>query len=63
MKLFSLQYIIRKYFRLPRKKLWVAALKLNRWPVKWWDEEVEARRKKEEIRQKKISKLYPKNPK
>ena len=63
MKLFSIQYIIRKYFRLPRKKLWVAALKLNRWPVKWWDEEVEARRKKEEIRQKKISKLYPKNPK
>jgi|TARA_B100001939_G_scaffold70703_1_gene59098 hypothetical protein len=63
MKLFSLQYIIRKYFRLPRKKLWVAALKLNRWPVKWWDEEVEARRKKEELRQKKISKLYPKNPK
>ena len=63
MKLFSLQYLIRKYFRLPRKKLWVAALKLNRWPVKWWDEEVEARRKKEEIRQKKISKLYPKNPK
>ena len=63
MKLFSLQYIIRKYARLPSKKLWIVALKMNRWPVKWWDEEVEARRKKEELRQKKISKLYPKNPK
>tara|TARA_A100001011_G_scaffold131480_1_gene138575 strand:+ start:24994 stop:25185 length:192 start_codon:yes stop_codon:yes gene_type:complete len=63
MKLFSLQDIIRKYFRLPRKKLWVAALKLNRAPVIWWDEKVEAKRNQEKLRQKKISKLYPKNPK
>ena len=60
MKLFSLQDIIRKYFRLPRKKLWIAALKLNRAPVVWWDEQVEARRKKEELRKKKIDSLYPK---
>mgnify|MGYP001360251504 CR=1 FL=1 len=60
MKLPSLQQIIRKYFRLPRKKLWIAALKLNRAPVVWWDEQVEARRKKEELRKKKIDSLYPK---
>ena len=60
MKLPSLQDIIRRYFRLPRKKLWIAALKLNRAPVVWWDEQVEARRKKEELRKKKIDSLYPK---
>ena len=60
MKLPSLQQIIRRYFRLPRKKLWIAALKLNRAPVIWWDEQVEARRKKEELRKKKIDSLYPK---
>jgi|TARA_Y200000002_G_scaffold699_3_gene744 hypothetical protein len=60
MKLPSLQQIIRRYFRLPRKKLWIAALKLNRAPVVWWDEQVEARRKKEELRKKKIDSLYPK---
>ena len=63
MNLYSLQYLIRKYFRLPRKKLWIAALKVNRWPVNWWDEEVEARRKKEENRQNKIKSLYPSNGK
>jgi|TARA_B100000945_G_scaffold11810_1_gene9258 hypothetical protein len=46
--------------RLPRRKLWLAALKLQRWPVKWWDEKVEERRNKEKIRKEKISKLYPK---
>jgi len=40
--------------------LWIAALKINRWPVNWWDEKVEARRKKEELRQERIKKLYPK---
>ena len=60
MKLPSLQQIIRRYFRLPRKKLGIAALKLNRAPVVWWDEQVEARRKKEELRKKKIDSLYPK---
>jgi|TARA_B100001093_G_scaffold241414_1_gene231126 hypothetical protein len=60
MKLYSLQYLIRKYFRLPRKKLWVAALKLNRAPVLWYNEEVEQRRNKEKLRKQRISKLYPK---
>tara|TARA_B100001057_G_scaffold71830_1_gene66032 strand:- start:1401 stop:1589 length:189 start_codon:yes stop_codon:yes gene_type:complete len=60
MKLPSLQYLIRRYFRLPRKKLWIAALKINRAPVIWWDEKVEAKRKEKEIRQKKIESLYPK---
>ena len=60
MKYPSLPELIRKYFRLPRKKLWIAALKVNRWPVNWWDEQVEARRKKEELRKKKLESLYPK---
>ena len=60
MKLYSLQYLIRKYFRLPRKKLWIAALKLNRAPVLWYNEEVEKRRNKEKLRKQRISKLYPK---
>ncbi len=60
MKLYSLQYLIRKYFRLPQKKLWIAALKLNRAPVLWYNEEVEQRRNKEKLRKQRISKLYPK---
>ena len=60
MKFPSIQDLIRKYARLPSKKLWIAALKLNRAPVVWWDEQVEARRKKEELRKKKIDSLYPK---
>ena len=63
MKFLTLQDIIRRYFRLPRKKLWIAALKLNRAPVIWWDEVVEAKRNKEKLRQEKIAKLYPKDPK
>ena len=47
-------------FRLPKKKLFVHALRMQRWPVNWWDEKVEARRKKEELRKKKIQSLYPK---
>ena len=63
MRLPSLQHLIRKYFRLPRKKLWVAALKLNRAPVIWWDEKVEAKRNKEKLRKEKIERLYPKKSK
>ena len=48
---------------LPRKKLWIAALKLQRWPVTWWDEAVGRRRKREEDRQKRIKSLYPSNGK
>ena len=59
MKFPTLQYLIRRYFRLPRKKLWIAALKLNRAPVIWWDEKVEAERNKEKLRQKRINSLYP----
>ena len=60
MKFPTLQYLIRRYFRLPRKKLWIAALKLNRAPVIWWNEEVEAKRNKEKLRKEKIARLYPK---
>tara|TARA_B100001778_G_C18579414_1_gene626690 strand:+ start:1690 stop:1881 length:192 start_codon:yes stop_codon:yes gene_type:complete len=59
----TLQYLIRRYFRLPRKKLWIAALKLNRAPVIWWDEKVEAERNKEKLRQKRINSLYPNDKK
>ena len=46
--------------KLPKKKLFDAALKNNKWPVKWWDEKVEAKRKEKELRRKKIESLYPK---
>ena len=62
MKFPSLFELLKK-FRLPSKKLCEDALKLNRWPVKWWDEEVEAKRKKEELRKKRIKSLYPSNGK
>ena len=62
MKFPSLFELLKK-FRLPNKKIWGDALKVNRWPVVWWDEEVEARRKKEENRQNKIKSLYPSNGK
>jgi len=52
-----------KKFRLPNKKIWGDALKVNRWPVVWWDEEIEAKRKKEELRKKRIKSLYPSNGK
>tara|TARA_S200000501_G_scaffold378205_1_gene439716 strand:+ start:2323 stop:2478 length:156 start_codon:yes stop_codon:yes gene_type:complete len=46
-------------FRFPNRKLYVYALRLQRWPVTWCDEKVEAKRKKEELRKKKIESLYP----
>ena len=46
--------------KLPKKKLFLNNLKINKWPVKWWDEKVEAKRKKEELRKKRIDSLYPK---
>tara|TARA_R100000231_G_scaffold46648_1_gene40055 strand:+ start:565 stop:708 length:144 start_codon:yes stop_codon:yes gene_type:complete len=44
-------------------KKFLSALKVRRWPVEWWDEEVEMRRKKEQNRQKRIKSLYPSNGK
>ena len=40
--------------------MYVYSLRIQRWPVKWWDEKVEAKRKKEELRKKRIDSLYPK---
>ena len=62
MKFPSLFELLKK-FRLPNKKIWGDALKVNRWPVVWWDEEIEAKRKKEELRKKRIKSLYPSNGK
>ena len=62
MKFPSLFELLKK-FRLPNKKICGDALKVNRWPVVWWDEEVEAKRKKEELRKKRIKSLYPSNGK
>ena len=60
---FPSHFELLKKFRLPNKKIWGDALKVNRWPVVWWDEEVEAKRKKEELRKKRIKSLYPSNGK
>ena len=35
-------------------------MRINRWPVGWWDEELEKKRNKEKLRQERIKKLYPK---
>ena len=40
--------------------MFLYALRIQRWPVNWWDEKVEAKRKQKELRQKKIESLYPK---
>jgi len=44
-------------------KKFLSALKVRRWPVEWWNEEVEMRRKKEQLRKKRIKSLYPSNGK
>ena len=45
--------------RLPKRKLYVAALKLRRWPVTWFDPKED----KEKERRDRIAKLYPKKTK
>ena len=62
MKFPSLFDLLKK-FRLHNKKIFGERLKMNKWPVIWWDEEVEAKRKKEELRKKRIKSLYPSNGK
>jgi len=42
--------------KLPKKKLFQAALKINNWPVNWFD----PKKDKEKERKNKIAKLYPK---
>ena len=39
--------------------MFLYALRIQRWPVNWWDEKVEAKRKQKELRRKKIESLYP----
>jgi hypothetical protein len=41
--------------KLPKKKLFVDALKNNRWPVHWFD----PKKDKEKQRKERIAKLYP----
>ena len=43
-------------FFIPKRKLFKAALQLNRWPVNWFD----PKKDKEKERQERIKKLYPK---
>ena len=62
MKFPSLFDLLKK-FRLPNKEIFGERLRMNKWPVVWWDEEVEAKRKKEELRKKRIKSLYPSNGK
>ena len=50
---------LQKLLKLPKRKLFVYALRVQRWPVKWWDEKIEEKRKKEELRKQKIASLYP----
>tara|TARA_B100001029_G_scaffold633_1_gene498 strand:+ start:25830 stop:25979 length:150 start_codon:yes stop_codon:yes gene_type:complete len=41
--------------KLPKKKLFKDALKMNRWPVHWFDQ----KKDKEKERKERIAKLYP----
>lgn len=43
-------------FFIPKRKSFAHALKMNRWPVNWFDPEKE----KEKKRQERIKRLYPK---
>ena len=45
--------------KLPKKKLFEAALKKNSWPVTWFDPKED----KEKERRDRIAKLYPKKTK
>ena len=47
--------------KLPNKKLFGERLKMNKWPVNWFDDKKKLKEEKERKRQEKISKLYPKN--
>lgn len=47
-------------FYLPKKKLFDAALRNNKWPVNWFDDKKKLKEEKERKRQEKIKKLYPK---
>ena len=42
-------------FLLPKKKLFKHALKMNRWPVHWFN----PKKDKEKERKERIAKLYP----
>ena len=49
--------------KLPKKKLFQAALKNNSWPVNWFDDKKKLKEDKEKERKDKIDKLYPKKTK
>jgi len=49
--------------KLPNKKLFGERLKMNKWPVNWFDDKKKLKEEKERKRKEKISKLYPKNEK
>ena len=41
--------------KLPDKEKWISALRINRWPVNWFNE----KKNKEDERNKRIQRLYP----
>ena len=47
--------------KFPNKKLFNERLKMNKWPVIWFDDKKKLREEKERKRQEKIKKLYPKS--
>ena len=45
--------------KLPKKELFNAALKNNKWPVNWFDDKKKLKEEKEKERKERIAKLYP----
>jgi len=46
--------------KLPKKKLFQAALKNNNWPVNWFDDKKKLKEDKEKERRDRVDRLYPK---
>ena len=46
--------------RLPNKKLFGERLKMNKWPVNWFDDKKKLKEDKEKERRDRVDRLYPK---
>ena len=46
--------------KLPKKKPFRDALKINRWPVNWFDDKKKLKEDKEKERRDRVDRLYPK---
>ena len=45
--------------KLPNKKLFGERLKMNKWPVNWFDDKKKLKEEKEKERRDRVDRLYP----